>query len=56
MYKIIRFSDPKNVDTWKKQRGNFSVYMKSRVFNENDPNSNIIVISADFQEERPFFL
>jgi molecular chaperone HtpG len=55
MYKIVRFSDPKGVDSWKKHRGTFSVYMKSREFNENDPDSHVIIISADFKEEKPFF-
>lgn len=55
MYKIIRFSDPKSVDAWKQQRGTFSVYMKNREFSETDLDSHVIIISADFKEEKPFF-
>lgn len=55
MYKIIHFSDPKSVDEWNKQSGTFSVHMKSREYNETDPDSHIIKVSADFKEERPFF-
>jgi molecular chaperone HtpG len=55
MYKIVRFSDPKSVNDWQKQRGTFSVHMKNRKFDEKDMDSHFIVISADFQEEKPFF-
>jgi len=55
MYKIIRFSDPKSVDLWEKYSGTFSVHMKNRKFDENDPESLSIIISADFLEEKPFF-
>lgn len=47
MYKIIRFTDPKSVDAWKKQTGTSSVYMKSKKFNATNPDSHIIVIRAD---------
>ena len=55
MYKIIRFSDPKSVEAWKKHRGTFSVYRKSRDFNDNYLDSHVILISADLTEEKPFF-
>jgi molecular chaperone HtpG len=55
MYKAIRFSDLKSVDEWDKQRGIWSVHMKSREFDPNDEQSHFIEITADFTEERPFF-
>lgn len=56
MYKTLRLSDPKGVDEWKKQQGTFSVRMKTREFNPNDIDSHVISISADFSEERPYFV
>ncbi len=55
MYKILRLSDPKGVDEWEKQIGTFSVHMQNREFNPNDHDTHVIVIGADFTEERPFF-
>jgi molecular chaperone HtpG len=55
MYKIISFSDLKSINEWDRQRDTFSVYMKGRTFNPNEPKSHIIEVSADFTEERPFF-
>ena len=54
-YKTLRLSDPKGVDEWKKQMGTFSVHMAHRRFDPDDYESHIIVVSADFREERPFF-
>lgn len=53
MYKIINISDPKGIDAWKKQSGTFSVHMKS--YDPENKKSNIIEVSADFDEEEPFF-
>ena len=53
-FKIIGLSDPRGIDEWKKQEGVFSVFMRSREFHEEDPDSHIVVVSADFTEERPY--
>lgn len=55
MYETIRFSDPKSVDEWKKQLGTLSVGPKGRHLIESDPGSAVIVVNADFTEERPLF-
>jgi molecular chaperone HtpG len=55
MYRTINFSDLKSVNEWDKQRGTSSVHMKSRDFDPANTESHIIVVSADFNEERPFF-
>jgi hypothetical protein len=56
MYKTLKITDPMGVDEWKKQMGTFSVHMKGREFDEEDTDSHVIEISADFSEERPFFV
>jgi molecular chaperone HtpG len=55
MYKAIRFSDPKSVTEWDKQRSTFAVRPKKRRLVENEPDTAIILIGADFMEESPFF-
>jgi molecular chaperone HtpG len=55
MYKTIRFSDPKSVEEWGKQLGTFSVGSKGRKLIETDSSSAVIVVNADFTEERPLF-
>lgn len=55
MYKIIHLSDPKGVDAWQKHIGTFSVNMKPREFDPKDIDSHVVVVGADFTEERPFF-
>ncbi len=55
MYRAIRFSDPKSVAEWDKQLGTFGVRPKGRRLIEGDPESAVVVISADFAEENPFF-
>jgi len=55
MYKTIRFSDPKSVTEWDKQRGTFAVRPKKRRLIEGDPETAVIVVAADFVEENPFF-
>ena len=55
MYETIKFSDPKSVTEWEKQRHTFSVRPKGRGLDEHDPESALIQISADFVEEGPFF-
>ena len=54
-YEAIRFSDPKSVEEWDKQSGTFSVNMKGRQLNEKDPDSAVVMVNADFLEERPLF-
>ena len=56
MFHTLKISDPMGVDEWKKQMGTFSVNMKSRQFHPDDLDSHVIVISSDFEEERPFFV
>jgi molecular chaperone HtpG len=55
MYQAIQFSDPKSVEEWDKQLGTFAVGPKGRKLLEGDPETAIIVINADFREERPLF-
>jgi molecular chaperone HtpG len=55
MYGIIKFTDPKGVDEWDKQRSTFAVRHAGREFDPNDATTHDIVISADFTEEKPFF-
>jgi molecular chaperone HtpG len=55
MYRTMKLSDPKGIDEWSKQLGTFSVHMKHREFDPADVSSHIIVFSADFSEERPYF-
>jgi hypothetical protein len=56
MFRTLRISDPMGVDEWKKQMGTFSVHMRCREFRPEDTESHVIVVSADFEEERPFFV
>ena len=56
MYKLINLSDPKGVDAWEKQRGTFSTHMVSSEFDPENIDTHQIVVSADFTEERPFFV
>lgn len=55
MYRTIKFSDPKGVDEWDKQKTTFSVRHAGRRFIPDDQATHIITLSADFTEERPFF-
>jgi molecular chaperone HtpG len=55
MYKTIKFSDPKGVKEWEKQKDTFAVRFAGRKFDPNDEETHIISVSADFKEERPFF-
>src|ERR1043165_2015120 len=55
MYKTIKFSDPKGVDEWDKQKDTFAVRHAGRDFSPDDQSTHIITVSADFVEERPFF-
>jgi hypothetical protein len=55
MYQIIRFTDPKAVEEWDKQRGVFGVRPKHRELDESNPATAAILVSADFSAERPFF-
>lgn len=55
MYKTIRLSDPMGVEAWKTQKDTFSVFMEGREFDENDTKSHVIVVAADFTEEKPYF-
>jgi hypothetical protein len=54
-YEAIKFSDPKSVDEWNKQRGTFAVGCKSRRLVLTNPETAVVVINADFTEERPLF-
>ena len=56
MFRTLNISDLMGIDEWKKQMGTFSVHMKTRDFLPADPASHVIVVSADFDEERPFFV
>lgn len=56
MFKTIGVTDPMGIDEWKKQMGTYLVNLKARKYNPKDPNTQIIKISADFNEEKPFFL
>lgn len=56
MFKTMGITDPMGVDEWQKQMGTFSVSIKSREFHPDDPESHVIVVKADFDEERPFFV
>lgn len=55
VYESIRFSDPKSVEEWDKQLGTFAVGPRGRKLIKDDPESAVIVIQADFSEERPLF-
>ena len=55
MYQSLGLSDPKAVSEWGKQIGTFAVGPKGRRLIEHDPDSAIIVISADFYDESPLF-
>jgi molecular chaperone HtpG len=55
MFKSIKFSDPKSVIEWEKQLGTFAVGPKGRGLVEGDPDSAVIVLNADFTDERPLF-
>jgi len=55
MYQTVRFSDPKSVQEWDKQLGTFAVGPRGRKLIEADPETAVIVINADFTEERPLF-
>ena len=55
MFKLIRFTDPKSVLEWGKQRGTFSVAPKARVVKTDEPDTTDIVIKADFTDEEPLF-
>ncbi len=55
MFKTIRFSDPKSVGEWQRQRHTFAVRPRGRGLNESDPESAVVVVAADFTEEGPYF-
>jgi hypothetical protein len=54
-FKTIKLSDPKGVDEWHKQKDTFAVRHLGRCFSSEDPSTHVIIVSADFTEERPFF-
>lgn len=56
MFRTLNISDPMGVDEWKKQMGTFAVHMKTREFHPSEVDTHIVVVSADFDEERPFFV
>jgi molecular chaperone HtpG len=53
MYQLVPLSDPKAVEEWGKQRGVFAVRPKGRALDEQDPDTAVVQISADFSEEQP---
>ena len=55
MYRSLRLSDPKAVDEWGKQLGTFTVRPVGRTVRVDAPDTAVIVIHADFSEERPLF-
>jgi hypothetical protein len=55
MFKAIKFTDPKGVAEWERQRGTFSVAPKARIPRPEDPDTTDIIIKADFAEEQPLF-
>lgn len=55
MFRLINLTDPLGVDEWDKQRGTSTVSMIGRTLLEDDPKTHVIVVTADFLEERPFF-
>lgn len=56
MFRTLNISDLMGIDEWKKQMGTFAVHMKTREFLPSDPGTHFILIGADFDEERPFFV
>jgi len=55
MFKLIKFTDPKGVSEWEKQRATFSVTHRGRKLDPDDPTTAEILVEADFTEERPLF-
>ena len=55
MFKLLNVSDPLGIMEWEKQMGTFSVSKSKRKIDLNDPESLLIIIKADFEDERPFF-
>ena len=54
-YQLVKFSDPKSVDEWDKQRGTFAVASIGRNLIEGNPESAVVCIGADFTDENPLF-
>lgn len=55
MFKTLQISDPLGIMEWEKQLGTFSVNKIGRALDLEDTDTHIVVISADFEEERPYF-
>lgn len=55
MFKLIKFTDPKGVSEWERQRSVFSVGPRTRELNPADPSTAEVLVDADFTEERPLF-
>ncbi len=56
MFRTLKISDLMGVDEWKKQMGTFAVHMKTRKFDPSKTDTHVVEFSADFDEERPFFV
>ncbi|MBE9535031.1 MAG: ATP-binding protein [Proteobacteria bacterium] len=56
MFRTLNISDLMGVEEWKKQMGTFTVSMKTREFHPSEADTHLVVVSADFDEERPFFV
>jgi molecular chaperone HtpG len=54
-YEAIKFSDPRSVEEWDKQLGTFAVGPKGREVILSKPETAVVVVAADFTEERPLF-
>ncbi len=54
-FKALNITDPVGILEWEKQLGTYSVLPISRLLKDDDPDTQIISVTADFIEERPFF-
>jgi len=56
MFKAMSITDPMGLDEWQKQMGTYSVNLKSKKYYPDNPETHIILVSADFEDEKPFFV
>jgi hypothetical protein len=54
-FSIIGITDPTGIREWRRQQGTFAVYPRHREIDMEDPETHVIVVDADFDDERGFF-
>lgn len=54
-FSVIGITDPVGIREWRRQEGTFAVHPRHRQIDMENPDTHVIVVEADFDNERGFF-